>query len=177
MNNISDLTDHISTEELKALECKGDDKEQTSILDSIYFKYAGSQGWKILFSQFTGTTAYYPTIYVHSQSLESFITPCLSSGKEIFSSFLLLHYCQYMGHDTAGKILYQDFRQGVEQEMQLDTLLPRHNGIRSPDIQDITMEGTDYKLFSYPFLLSRHRMVLCGLLKTDTYNSRYIRFR
>ncbi|MFI5195241.1 MAG: hypothetical protein ACHQD7_14340, partial [Chitinophagales bacterium] len=91
--------------------------------------------------------------------------------KEVFDAFLLLHYCQQMGNDSNGKILYQDFQSGLEQDVVLDSLSPKHNGMRTPDMGDISLRGTDYKLFTFPFLLGQHRMVLCGLMKTEVYNT------
>jgi len=44
--------------------------------------------------------------------------------------------------------------------------------MRSPDMGDLTLRGTDYKLFTYPFLLGQHRMVLCGMMKTEVYNTK-----
>jgi hypothetical protein len=87
--------------------------------------------------------------------------PLSCFGKEVFDAFLLLHYCQQMGKDNDGKILYQDFQTGLEQDIILDSLSPKHHGMRSPDMNEISLQGTDYKLFTYPFLLGQHRMVLC----------------
>ena len=109
--------------------------------------------------------------YGYLQPLSEFMATCTASGKEVFDAFLLIHYCQRMGRDTAGKIIYQDYQSGMEQDIILDSLIPRHDGIRTPDMSDISLEGTDYKLFSYPFQLGRHRMVICGLKKTDEYNA------
>jgi len=71
---------------------------------------------------------------VHELPVPDFIAPCLASGKEVFDAFLLLHYCQQMGKDSNGKILYQDFQSGLEQDIVIDSLSPKHNGMRSPDM-------------------------------------------
>jgi len=150
-------------------ECSTVGKERLSFLDSVYFIYRGI-GWNILFVQ------NYPKLtdtltYVHLQPLSEFMATCTASGKEVFDAFLLVHYCQRMGTDTAGKIIYQDYQLGMEQDINLDSLIPKHEGMHSPDINDISLEGTDYKLFTYPFQLGRHRVMLCGLIKTDTYDA------
>jgi hypothetical protein len=170
--------DTLYPEESKIVDC-GSGTTGISKLDSVYFKDLGSEGWNILFAQEIVDTViikHHDTIkkrftLAHSKLLEPFVSPCLASGKEVFSSFLLIHYCQHTGRDTSGKIIYQDFREGMEQDINLDSLVPRHLGIRSPDIQDISLEGTEYKLFSYPFQLDRHRLIICGLLKSETYYS------
>jgi len=150
-------------------ECSTTGKERLSYQDYVYFIFRDA-GWNILFVQNYPDSADHQT-YGHLQPLTDFMTTCTASGKEVFDAFLLVHYCQRMGKDTAGKIIYQDYQPGMEQDVNLDSLIPKHDGMRSPDMNDISLEGTDYKLFTYPFQLGRHRMVLCGLMKTDTYNA------
>lgn len=169
-NNKLEKTELKTAAIIRNSECSSNGSQRFPLQDSLFFNYSGSDGWKIFFTQSVDTAK--KEFFVRTKPVESFVGPCLSSAREIFGSFLLLHYCRHIEQDTSGKIIYQDVRQGVEQEIDLDTLVPRHNGIRSPDIEDITLEGADYKLFSYPFLLGRHRMILCGLLKTDVYNSK-----
>jgi hypothetical protein len=179
--------------DMVAAECSTAGKEPLSHPDSVYFVYRG-EGWNILFVRNYPNTSNLHTrghtrvgkdslsqgdsssrgdtlTRAHQQPLPEFMATCTASGKEIFESFLLIHYCQRMGGDTAGKIIYQDYQPGMEQDINLDSLIPKHAGMRSPDMNDISLEGTDYKLFTYPFLLGRHRMVLCGLMKTDAYNA------
>ena len=177
--------------DMVAAECSTAGREPLSHPDSVYFIYRGV-GWNILFvrnypdtsrprtyghakakdSLNAGDSTRGDTLaHAHLQPLPEFMATCTASGKEIFEAFLLLHYCQRMGRDTAGKIIYQDYQPGMEQDINLDSLIPKHAGMRSPDMNDISLEGTDYKLFTYPFLLGRHRMVICGLMKTDVYNA------
>src|SRR4029453_13982965 len=39
-------------------------------------------------------------------------------------------------------------------------------------VKDVRMEDEDYKLFYYPFQVEHVSLVLCGFIKTDTYNAR-----
>jgi hypothetical protein len=152
---------------LQTAECRTREKQQISYLDSVYFMFNGS-GWNIIYVHDRGAAK---GTFVNTLPLQSFIDPCVASGKEIFSSFLIIHYCPRIGSDSIGKIIYQDPGEGMEQEINLDSLIPRHQGMRSPDMNDITLKGTDYKLFTYPFQLGRHRLELCGLMTTDYYNA------
>ena len=175
-NNLSGC-DTLSASDISMAECSNYGRNRLSQQDSVYFSFFGSRGWNILYMQKQvikkGVKKNMDdSSLFHILPLDPFLSPCLASGKEVFSSFLLVHYCQYIGKDSGGKIIYQDYRQGVQQEITLDSLIPRHQGMRAPDILDVTLEGTDYKLFSYPFQLGRHRLVLCGLMKTEDYNSR-----
>jgi hypothetical protein len=156
---------------LKTAACSTISREPISNPDSVYFIFQGQAGWNILYVLPPTGTPVAGKIKTHSQPLQTFLPACLSSGKEVFSAFMLVHYCERIGPDTSGKIIYQDFSDGLEQSINLDSLIPRHEGMRPPDISDISLEGTDYKLFTYPFQLGRHRLVLCGLMKTDSYNS------
>ena len=166
----------IDSEEMSMAECSSMGKERLSFRDSVYFMSRDS-GWNILFIQPPSLYEDDPvdscdSIHAHELPVHDFIAPCLASGKEVFDAFLLLHYCRQLGKDTIAKILYQDFQTGLEQDIDLDSLSPRHNGMRSPDMSDISLRSTDYKLFTYPFLLGQHRMVICGLMKTEVYNTK-----
>jgi preprotein translocase subunit YajC len=162
----------LDSAQMSTAECSTAGKERLSFLDAVYFMFQGSGGWNILFVNYWSYKDRIKYAHAHQLPLETYVSPCLASGKEVFSSFLLVHYCQRIGPDSSGKIIYQDFRPGMEQDINLDSLIPKHQGMRSPDINDITLEGTDYKLFTYPFQLGRHRLVLCGLMKTDSYNAK-----
>lgn len=157
---------------INGAECSSNGKDRLSQQDGVYFMQYGAGGWKILFIANPDSTIRVGFMPAYELALDSFTDACLASAKEIFSSFLMIHYCQKVGVDSGSKIIYQSFSQGMEQNINLDSLVPRHEGLRSPDISDITMEGTDYKLFSYPFQLGHHRLILCGLMKTDSYNAK-----
>ena len=174
--NINTGLNCIDSDDLSRVECSSMEIDRLPFRDSVYFMFSDS-GWKILFGRPPSPDDEdFPepchTVRVHELPVPDFIAPCLASGKEVFDAFLLLHYCQQMGKDSNGKILYQDFQTGLEQDIDLDSLSPKHNGMRSPDMGDISLKGTDYKLFTYPFLLGQHRMVLCGLMKTEVYNTK-----
>ena len=156
---------------LSSMACSSNRMDNISQRDSLYFAFLNSSGWSILYSRRVDSKRQH-YILVQAQPLVNFMPSCLSSGKELFSSYLLVHYCQHMGADSNGKIIYQNFGHGLEQDVNLDSLVPRHEGMRPPDMSDISLEGTDYKLFTYPFQLGRHRLIICGLMKTDGYNAK-----
>jgi hypothetical protein len=173
-NNKAGL-DSISSDEMADAECI-DNMEQLTFNDSISFKFFNSDGWHIFFNHRTlpkTKNKPSPTWFLGShQPLEGFVKPCLVSGKEVFNSFLLVHHCQAKGKNPVGKIIYQDIHRGMEQDIIMDSLLPRKQGILSPDISDVKLQGDNYKMFSYPFQLGHHNLVLCGFLKSDSYESK-----
>jgi hypothetical protein len=157
---------------MSTAECSSAGKERLSLPDAVYFMFRGSE-WKMLFVRDWFPVRTHKNARVYELPLAAFIQPSLAPGKEVFSAFMLVHFCPRIGADSgSSKIIYQDFREGMEQDINMDSLIPRHQGIRSPDMMDISLEGTDYKLFTYPFLLGRHRLVLCGLLKNDVYEAK-----
>lgn len=100
-------------------------------------------------------------------SVRQFIEPCLTSSKEFFEAFMLIHYC-----DSPNRIIYQDAQNSVDQRIVLDSLMPiGSRGMRSPDIFDIRLQGINYKMFSCPLQLNGHCLMLCGFLKQKQYNA------
>ena len=138
--------------------------------DSVCFKFYNSDGWHIIYEDsISRDSSFY---YEHDLPVSDFVGPCVASSKELFQSLILVHYCNKNGKDTAGTIIYQDSLAGMEKRIVIDSFIPHARGLRSSDIIDIELQGIDFKMFTYPFEISQHRLILCGLLKKSDYNGR-----
>jgi hypothetical protein len=146
--------------------------------DSIFFKFYNKDGWHILFEDSVVARINKPPLfYEHHLPLSGFIEPSVQSSRELFQTQFLTDYCTKggiieHGRDSAGIVIYQDARSSVDQNVNIDSLVPKTQGIRSPAIIDISMQGISYKMFTYPFLLSQHHLVLCGLMKSSVYSDK-----
>ncbi|MHA4808631.1 hypothetical protein ACX0G9_11025 [Flavitalea flava] len=139
--------------------------------DSLCFVYDNSGGWKIVYKM--NKVPSKPSSFLTYQfPLSDFVAPCLTSAKELFESLSLVHYCDRGGKDSTSALIYQDDPEKMEYSLNVDSLAPRRQGVRSPDITDIRIEGINYKMFTWPFQISSHKLILCGFLKASAYNSR-----
>lgn len=91
----------------------------------------------------------------------------LSYRHELFESYLILK------HDsTRGNIIYQEDSLGLDDRIVPDSILARKKGATFSQIADVSIQGIQYKLFSFPFTLGKEHLVLGGLIKASDYHKR-----
>jgi len=83
---------------------------------------------------------------------------------EFFRSFILV------GKNDG--IIYKDADIGIRSDVSVDSLLSKGFTAYVAGVKDIRMEDEDYKLFYYPFQADHLNLILCGFIKSDTYNGR-----
>ncbi|HSB92240.1 MAG TPA: hypothetical protein VLC28_03945, partial [Flavitalea sp.] len=83
---------------------------------------------------------------------------------EFFRSFIMVHKDE--------GIVYKDGDIGLRSDISIDTLLTKNFSSYVSGVKDIRMEDEEYKLFYYPFQVEHVNLILCGFIKTDTYNTR-----
>jgi hypothetical protein len=99
--------------------------------------------------------------------IDEFLNPCFSYKKELFESYMLTGSCQ-----NSTVVLFQDATLGIASNKRIDTLLTSGRGKPFPQIIDINIKGTAYKMFTSSFQLMGQDVTLCGFVKRTTYGNR-----
>lgn len=97
------------------------------------------------------------------QNLSTFLKPLL--WREDFAEYLIVN--------SKDELVYQKGNKGIF-ELRLDSLFSgqeKHNPLKASITKDIQLEGSDYKLFGYPFRLGAdQKYVLIGLIPASDFD-------
>lgn len=127
------------------------------------FAYFGDlNGWQRMY----GVNGPTDSIILLGIPANEFLQPCFSYKKELFESYMLLGSCQ-----QEAVILYQD-AVGISGNRHVDTLLSSDKNKPFPQIVDVNIEGTAYKMFISNFQLAGQDLTLCGLVKSGIYDGK-----
>jgi hypothetical protein len=111
------------------------------------------------------------------KSIDSLMLPLVAGDNDVFDSYLLILDSQSRSKDTPnlrkGEIIFNPGQLSLDYLVNIDTLLKKSDGFSLPGINDVTIEGNDYKLFLYPFRLHQGRAIMAGLLSSAHYTQRY----
>ncbi len=102
--------------------------------------------------------------------------------RDIFDTYLTILQSDSPGayrktsHNTPahkGEIVFDAGDLSMDYQVDMDTLLKKSDGFSTTNINDVKIEGNDYKLFLYPFSFHDQRTLMAGLISLSHYTSRY----
>lgn len=99
--------------------------------------------------------------------VDRFMHPLVFYRHELFDSYFLINH-----RDSKGAIIYENGEIGVDHSIQVDSLMKLSKGALFSQIIDIEIAGQPYKMFTYPFNMEGHQLMLCGVLKASGYTKR-----
>ncbi|HEY4290647.1 MAG TPA: cache domain-containing protein [Puia sp.] len=107
-----------------------------------------------------------------SVRLDSVLNPIISTYKDIFDNYLLIGR-PGPENGSEDRILYNPDNLSLDFHVNTDSLLGKSDGFSIRNVRDVTIQGTPYKLFIYPFQLGKQSIILAGLTTSAHYADAY----
>jgi len=131
---------------------------------------------KTAFPQATGPPSTSPpdttAIRIMSIRLDSVLNPIISTYKDIFANYLLIGPPNPENiHES--RIIFNPDNLSLDFRINIDSLLSKHDGFSIRNVRDVTIQGSSYKLFIYPFRLGNQAVILAGLTTASNYSDGY----
>jgi hypothetical protein len=94
----------------------------------------------------------------------------VSTYKDIFDDYLLIDNQESIdGEYDKGQIIFQSGDLYMNDRVVADSLLKTKDGFSLDNLQDVTIGGTGYKLFLFPFEMGSQNLILVGLISGSNY--------
>jgi len=111
-------------------------------------------------------------IRIMSIRLDSVLNPIISTYKDIFANYLLIGPPDPENiHES--RIIFNPDNLSLDFRINIDSLLSKHDGFSIRNVRDVTIQGSSYKLFIYPFRLGNQAVILAGLTTAANYSDGY----
>ena len=115
-------------------------------------------------------------------NLDTVLQPIINTYRDIFEDYLVIRDthldASFQSMDPAdslhkGEIIFNSGNLSVDYLVNTDTLLKKNDGFSLINIHDVTIEGSPYKLFLFPFQAGKERIILAGLISLPAYTEGY----
>jgi hypothetical protein len=98
---------------------------------------------------------------------DKLIKPIISYRHELFDNYLIIK------RDSLHRgVVYQDDSLGIDNRVEPDSLLAGQHATTFSHITEVGIQGVQYKLFCFPFVLGNEHLMLGGLIKASDYRQR-----
>ncbi|MEO6455303.1 MAG: hypothetical protein ABIN97_14580, partial [Ginsengibacter sp.] len=100
------------------------------------------------------------------------IEPLISIHGSTFESVLLINLkTEREKEPHSGRLIYKSPGLNIDEEINADSLFKRQSAFSFPVMNNINIEGTDYKLFLFPFRIQGQKLLLGGFVSNHTYKA------
>ncbi|HLA57791.1 MAG TPA: hypothetical protein VK622_03480, partial [Puia sp.] len=109
-------------------------------------------------------------VYKLSKNSDTLMSGIISTYKDIFKGYLLINNEDSLdGEYDKGQIIFQSGDLYLNDRVNPDSLLKKKDGFSLDNLQDVTIGGSGYKLFLYPFEMGSQNLILVGLISDSDY--------
>ena len=109
-------------------------------------------------------------VYKLSKNADTLMLGIVSTYKDIFDGYLLIDNQDSIDQEyDKGQIIFQSGDLYMNDRVVPDSLLIKKDGFSLDNLQDVTIGGTGYKLFLFPFEMGSQNLILAGLISDSNY--------